>query len=66
MDELAQNVASRNLGTPEFRVEYIKATNLYKKVAQFDVDLAGELFINTVMFCYTFGIGVLREHSANG
>ncbi len=63
MEEQAQRVVRDNVGTPEFRAEYVKSTNLYKRVAKYDVDLAGELFVSTVIFCYTFGIGFLKEHS---
>jgi len=52
MDELLANVIGQNLGTPEFRTEYVKATNLYKRVAEYDVELASEL-----LPCKTMSVG---------
>jgi len=61
MDELVENVISGNLLTPEFRTEYIKAVGLYRRVAEYDTQLAGELFISTAMFSYRFAVGVIAE-----
>ena len=61
MDELVANLISNNLGTPEFRTEYVKATNLYKRVAEYDVELASELLPNTMMFAYTFAVGIVNK-----
>ena len=61
MDELVANVISNNLGTPEFRTEYVKAANLYKRVAEYDVELASELLPSTMMFAYTFALGIIDK-----
>jgi hypothetical protein len=61
MDQLVQNVISQNVGTPEFRAEYVKATNLYRRVAEYDVQLAQELLLSTFMFAYTFAIGTTEK-----
>jgi hypothetical protein len=62
MDELVENVVSTNLNSPEFRKEYIKATNLLRRVAEYDTQLASELYVSMTRFSYTFGIGVVNPH----
>ncbi len=61
MDELVSHVIRNDVGSPEFRTEYLKAVNLYKRVAQYDVELAWELLPSTMMFAYTFAIGVTSK-----
>jgi hypothetical protein len=61
IDELVGNVISRNLGTAEFRAEYVKAANLYKRVAEFDPKLASDLWLSTMMVSYTFALGIARD-----
>jgi hypothetical protein len=61
MDALVENVVSTNLISPEFRKEYIKATNLLRRVAQYDTQLAYDLYVSMTMFSYTFGVGVIKS-----
>ena len=61
MDERVEKVVSTNLTSPEFRREYIKATNLLRQVAQYDTQLAYDLYVSIAMFSYTFGIGVINS-----
>jgi len=58
MDELVAHVTREDLLTPEFREQYVKATSLYRRVAEYDVDLAWDLFVSTMVFSYTFGVAV--------
>jgi len=39
MDEVVQNVLKQILLTPLFRTEYVKAMNLYKRIAKYDIQL---------------------------
>lgn len=59
--ELVANVTARNLLTQEFRAEYVKAANPYKRVAEYDPDLASELFFSAMMLSYTFAVGVTKK-----
>ena len=52
---------TNNLGTPEFRAEYVKATNLYRQVAVYDVGLASDLFVSTLMFSYHLALDVCNK-----
>jgi hypothetical protein len=61
MDQLVENVVSTNSLTPEFRKEYIRTTNLLRRVAEYDSDLACELFVSIAMFSYTLGAGVINK-----
>ena len=61
MDELVENVLGQNLLTPEFRAEYVKAVSLYRRVAEYDTELAWELFVSTAMYCYSFFDGVIEK-----
>jgi hypothetical protein len=61
MDELVENVVSTNLISPEFRREYVKATSLLRRVAQYDTQLAYDLYVSIAMFSYAFGIGVIEK-----
>ena len=61
MDELVAHVIREDVLTPEFREQYVKATGLYRRVAEYDVDLAWDLFVSTMMFSYTFGVGVTSK-----
>jgi hypothetical protein len=63
IDEMVGNVISRNLGTAEFRAEYVKAASLYKRVAVSDPKLASELWLSTMMMSYTFARGIAKEFS---
>jgi hypothetical protein len=58
MDELVRHVVSQDIGTPEFRTEYVKAANLLKRVADYDPELASELLLTIWMCAYHFAIGV--------
>jgi hypothetical protein len=49
MDELVENVISRNLVSPEYRAEYVKAAGLYRRVAEYDPRLAQEFLLSTTM-----------------
>ena len=35
MDKLVENLISRNLVSSEYRVEYVKAAGLYRRVAEY-------------------------------
>ena len=61
MDELIQNVLSQNLLTPEFRAEYVKAMNLYRRVAEYDTQLAWDILDSTFMYCCTFSLGIIEK-----
>jgi len=39
----------------------VKAATLYKRVAEYDVELASELLPNTMMFAYTFAMGIIGK-----
>ncbi|MDV3277114.1 MAG: hypothetical protein LYZ69_01435 [Nitrososphaerales archaeon] len=58
VDGLVSNVMKQDLLSPEFRTEYVKATSLFKRVAEFDPGLASELFFSAMMLSYTFAVGV--------
>jgi hypothetical protein len=61
LDELVENVMNHKDFSPEFTREYVKATNLYRQVAEYDVKLAQELFISTLMFAYHFATDVTKR-----
>jgi hypothetical protein len=61
LDELVENVLRQDDISSEFTREYVKATNLCRRVAEYDVQLAQELFFSTVMFAYYFAIGVTKK-----
>ena len=61
LDELVDNVMGSNLGTAEFRAEYVKATNLYRRVAVYDVGLASDLFLSALMFSYHFKLDICNK-----
>ena len=52
---------SNDLLTPEFRREYIKATKLYRRVAEYDTDLANDIMVSTFLISYEFIKGVVKE-----
>ena len=58
LDELVDNVLKQDVASAEFRREYVKATNLYRRIATYDVELAWDVFSSTLMFAYTFAVGV--------
>ena len=61
MDESVQNVISQNLLTPKFRSEYVRAVGLFKKVAEYDVKLAMELYISMIMFSLEWTTGIVKD-----
>ena len=61
MDKLVENVVSRNLVSPEYRAEYVKAAGLFKRVAETDPQLAQELLFSATMLSYYFAIGVISK-----
>ena len=63
IDELVENVISRDLVSPEFRREYVRAVSLLRQVAEYDTQLAAELLVSMAVVSYTFGIGVIKEAS---
>ena len=60
MDGLVENILARNLGTPEFRAQHVRAVNLCRRVAEHDVDLASELFFTFIMLGIHFGLAALH------
>jgi len=58
LDELVDNVIRQEVASADFRREYIKATNLCRRLANYDVELAWDVFSSTLMFAYTFAVGV--------
>ena len=56
MDSLVENVIARNLLSPEFRAEYVKAADLYRRVADHDARLASEILFSSMMLCYHFAV----------
>ena len=61
IEELIENIPSQNLLTPQFRTEYVRVMNLYKKVADYDTQLARDILESTFMFTYAFAAGCLEE-----
>ena len=61
LDELVDNVMNHKDFSPEFTREYVKATNLHRQVAEYDVRLAQELFISTLMFAYHFATDATKR-----
>lgn len=61
MDRLVENIIGKDLLTPEFRKECIAATNLYRRVAEYDTGLAMELMFSTFMIAYEFTRGVVKN-----
>ena len=61
LDELVENVMNHKDFSPEFTREYVKATNLYRRVAEYDVNLAEELLISAWMYSYYFAIGITNK-----
>ena len=58
LDELVDNIMKQGVGSSDFRREYVKATNLYRRIAAYDVELAREVLASTLIFAYTFAVGV--------
>jgi hypothetical protein len=66
LDELVDNVMKQQVASENFRREYVKATNLYRRIASYDVELAQDVFVSTLMFAYTFAVGVTDKIYAKG
>lgn len=54
LDSSFETRLSQSLGRVDFRREYVKAINVYRRIATYDVRLAKEVFVSTLMFAYTF------------
>ena len=61
LDELVDNVMKQDVASADFRRQYVKATNLYRRIAAYDVQLAQEVFASTLVFAYTFAVGVTTK-----
>jgi hypothetical protein len=61
MDRLVENVVKQNLGTSEYRAEYVKMTGLLRRVADYDPELAADLFTSAMMLSYFFCLGVQEK-----
>jgi len=40
LDELVDNVMKQDVASADFRREYVEATNLYRRIAAYDVEMA--------------------------
>jgi hypothetical protein len=61
LDGMVENVMNHNDFEPEFTREYVEATNLYRRVAEYDVQLAQELLSSTLLFAYYFAVAFDRH-----
>jgi hypothetical protein len=61
MDELAENAVSRDAISPEYSREFVRATNLFRRVAEYDIPLAREMWVSLAMVSYTFSSGMVKK-----
>ena len=61
IDDMITRAVMMNLISREYTVEYVKAANLCRRVAEFDPQLAFELLVSGIMLSYTAGMAVIRR-----
>lgn len=61
IDGLVRHAISQDIGSPEFRAEYVKAAGLLKRVAEYNPELASELLLSLWMYAYHFALGVTSK-----
>ena len=61
LDGIVENVVGSNDASPQLRTEFVEWANLLRRVAEYDIELAGDVHIGSIMLDYTLGISIIEK-----